>query len=115
MTADNKMWEGHRIIYPDLRDEFVKTKEQPFLHPTLDEQNLEILGRKLSLALASKSPVTLVIWSNKSAYEKEVVILKKEAKQKGPSLRCRDKAGDIIYIPLYDIIDIQIYTGDKPA
>ena len=106
MAADNKMWEGHRIIYPDLRNEFVKTQEQPFLRPALDEQNLEILEKSLCRAFTGKSPVNLILWSPKGPYEKEVIIIKKDPRQKGPSLKCRDKAGNIIDIPLCDILDI---------
>ena len=106
MSADNKMWEGHRIIYPELRNSFVQTKEQPFLRPLLDEQNLEILESSLRQAIDTSCFITLVLWSKQGPQKKEVIILKQEIKQTGLSLKCRDKAGAISYISLHDILDV---------
>ena len=106
MSADNKMWEGHRIIYPELRNSFVQTKEQPFLRPLLDEQKLEILESSIRQAIDASSFITLVLWSKKGPQKKEVIILKQEIKQNGLSLKCRDKADVISYILLRDILDV---------
>ena len=106
MAADNKMWEGHRMILPEARDRFTRSVQKAFARPAWDEQRLEELERLLDEALHAKTPVLLTLWSAQGPYKREVVVLKKEIKRGGPVLRCRDKADYAVGIACSDILEI---------
>lgn len=107
VAADNKMWEGHRIIYPNLRHEYVKAKESPPPRPLWDEQKKEAIDQLLFPALGSKKSLKLTLWSKTGIYQKEVWLLSKEEQEAG-TLKCLLKEGHIIKIPLADILDIEL-------
>jgi len=97
------MWEGHRIIYPNLRKIYQESKEVPFPHPYLDEQKLEYLESFLQQAITSSSFVRITIWHQNGSQEKEIAPLQ----QQGNYLKCRNTLGAFENIPLANIIDVE--------
>lgn len=103
MAADNKMWEGHRMLLPQVRDEYTKSKKETFARPTWDEQRLEELECLLHEALETGRWIKLILWSPHGPQEKEVVFLQPA----GSHLKCRDKTGRYCRILFDDILEIE--------
>lgn len=100
------MWEGHRIIYPELREKYQKLQKEPFLRPVWDEQALEFLEYTISYVLACKLPVIMTLWTPEGPCQKEVRILKKELRGTVTVLKCRTKDMGTLTVPLSDILGI---------
>lgn len=98
----NKMWEGHRIIYPNLRQKFLQSKKEPFPRPYWDEQRLEYLENLLSQAINHSLMVKLTLWHEEGPEEKEII----PVQQAGRYLEALDKQGQRLFIRLADILDI---------
>jgi hypothetical protein len=98
----NKMWEGHRIIYPNLRERFLQSKNEPFPRPYWDEQRLEYLESVLAQALNNSLMVKLTLWHVDGPREKEIIPIQ----QRGRFLEALDQQGQRLYILLADILDI---------
>ncbi len=105
---DNKMWEGHRIIYPNLRNKYLELQTPSYSRPLWDEQHLEFLEHQLNRALILKNWITLTISSPQGPLKKEVLAIKIEKclETRGFVLKCSNTAGNIIKICLADIVDI---------
>lgn len=82
----------------------METKKLPFPRPSLDEQELEILGRSLGQVLDTGSWIKLVLWSSEGPREKEVMVLRQEGNR---YLRCQEQGGSTIRIPLTNILEVR--------
>lgn len=89
---------------PPLRDKIAETKKIPFPRPSLDEQELEILERRLSRTLGTGAWIKLMLWSYEGPREKEVTILRQEGSR---YLRCLDQEGAPVRIPLANILEVR--------
>lgn len=59
MSENNKLWEGHRLIYPDYRDKVMESGVPQYTVPALDEDALAVLDRLISFALNFKKPILI--------------------------------------------------------
>lgn len=59
MSENNKLWEGHRLIYPDYRDKVMESGIPQYTAPTLDENELAVLDRLISFALNFNKPILI--------------------------------------------------------
>lgn len=98
----NKMWEGHRIIYPDLRQKFLRSKKEPLPRPCWDEQRLEYLENLLHQAVNYSLMVKITLWHEEGPREKEII----PVQQAGRYLEALDQHGQRLFIRLADILDI---------
>lgn len=57
------MWEGHRIIYPDLREQYLRQDRRTFSRPVWDEQKREEMEYALQSFLAGGGWAVLTLWS----------------------------------------------------
>lgn len=106
--ADNKMWEGHRIIYPNLRDKYLESKREVPSRPHRDQQSLDELENTLQEALQTKEWSKFIIWYPEGS--REMILQPYKIEKWGASfvLYGKDRKGKILKIALEDILDIQV-------
>lgn len=56
---NNKLWEGHRLMYPEMREMIVVDKKEKVNKPTLSEEVLELFDEMLTYALKFKRPLLI--------------------------------------------------------
>lgn len=98
------MWEGHRIIYPHLREKVLENKKEPFLRPALDEQELETLNYILKRALDNKYRIQITFWTPYGPEKKDILPLKDEGRG---MIKCLDSNGQITLIALNEVLEIR--------
>jgi hypothetical protein len=59
MSENNKLWEGHRLIYPDYRDKVMEAGLPQYTAPVLAEDELAVLDRLITFALNFKKPILI--------------------------------------------------------
>lgn len=59
MSENNKLWEGHRLIYPDYRDKVLEASVPYYTVPLLDEDELAALDRIIKFAMDFQKPILI--------------------------------------------------------
>ncbi len=59
MSENNKLWEGHRLIYPEYRDKVMEAGAPCYTAYFMDEDELTALDRIISFALNFEKPVLI--------------------------------------------------------
>ena len=59
MSGNNKLWEGHRLIYPEHRDRVMEANIPQYTVPILAEDELATLDRLINFALNFKKPILI--------------------------------------------------------
>ncbi|MHB8170497.1 MAG: YolD-like family protein [Thermincolia bacterium] len=105
---DNKLWEGHRLLYPQQRDNWLQDKKTKVPLPNLTEEQMERLEQRVRYALKFEVPL-LIRYVDEENQLAEVIAFRLQTK---PGLLiCLHESGRSQPITFTRITDIQLLSG----
>ncbi|MDA8233864.1 MAG: hypothetical protein M0Z31_03475 [Clostridia bacterium] len=102
---DNKLWEGHRLLYPQQRDNWLQDRKPKVSPPNLTEEQIERLEQRIAYAQKFQVPL-LIRYVDEENQLAEVIAFRLQTK---PGLIiCLHDAGKPQPISFMRITDIQL-------
>lgn len=91
---NNKLWEGHRLYYPEMRDLIVEGQKEKVNKPEISEERLNIFDETVRYALNFNRPVLVRYYSEEQIKECVVFSFKLDAEEmvceNGKKIKCSD-------------------------
>jgi hypothetical protein len=72
-VRNNKLWEGHRLYYPEMRELVLEGQKEKVSKPNLSDEQLQQFDTIINYAIAYKRPVLVRYFSGDQI--KECVVL----------------------------------------
>lgn len=70
---NNKLWEGHRLYYPEMRDLIIEGQKEKVSKPQINEEKLMLFDETIRYALNFNHPLLVSYYSGEQI--KECVVL----------------------------------------
>jgi hypothetical protein len=102
--ADNKLWEGHRLIYPELREKVQKQNVQKISPPNHSEDELNKMEEKIKYAIAFNNPL-LIQYVDNNILE-DIIAFKVRVTSRG--IKCAFENGRAKEIPLTQVVKLSL-------
>lgn len=91
---NNKLWEGHRLYYPEMRELVLEGQKEKISKPEISEDILDQFNQKLLYAMNFNRPVLVRYYSGEQIKECIVLSFKVDRNvmvcENGKKLRCLD-------------------------
>lgn len=101
---DNKLWEGHRMLLPEMREKILRNKGPKFTPPHLSEEALSRVEELIKFAQHFQKPL-LVTYFKDDHPEENVVF---SFHLLSGYLECRFDNGKKLAVPFQKIINVEL-------
>ncbi len=103
-NRDNKLWEGHRMMYPELREIFRESNKEKVSKPQLSDDAMARIEERIKYAMGFKRPILITYYRD---YKINECIAFSFRILQG-FLECNLEDGKKRKICYFDIIDVKI-------